>query len=1531
MQQSEKLSTSQMQFPTKCLSVAANLLSPEPSQDSPMKPNAAQKLNLITSPRLPVLALMVAALLIQFAAPEAWAGVVTTTFTIQQGNLQKDGSAYGSGTGYSGVVDGQLNDNNTTTALSTTATSTLGNAFASGSPNGRQYVGQFSYDLTELNTFIAANTGPYSSVAIQSVSFQIISAGSVSGTASSIGLYGTDPFTSSCTWANYTTGTPWTIPYQNLASPNNTVQYGYTGGGSRLTTSLATANPNTGVTTGNPLIWTSSANFITAVNNALARSDKKLYLTADVGAGNSDNRLSVNYSPTATVASRPQLTITLQITTTAAPTTWTGASDTSWITAGNWSPSTVPLTDSPIIFNGSSTANLNTVLNQNFTILSLSLTNPTGPVSIGGANSLTIDSGGIDLSAATQNLTVSAPVVLGVGQTWNVAGSRTLSVNGGVSGSVGLTVSGPGKVSLGGAATYTGDTTVSAGGTLQMGAANVLPSGAGVGNMVVFGTLDLNNTAESVNALNGSGIVNHTGGGAATLMVGNNNAANTNFTGVIQNTSGTLALVKVGTGSLTLSGTNTYSGGTTLANGTVVPGNGSAFGTGTIAVNSGAIVYPVVTMTITNALALNGGYLHVGGGSSSAVIWSGPVTVTNGFTMAGDNSGTVNKVSGPMDIGTGGIYVTNMNGNGQAQANLGDILSGTISGSGDVTYYLHNGNSRLTVNGTNTYSGNTVINQQGGQVGGKLNVASVPQNVNVYPFSTGTVTLNAGAVIEAYPKSAIITNALILNGGTLESESQFNDYNTLTWAGPIILTANSTLLQYGQGALNNNQSSGVTVSGSLNMNGFTLTNTAPVLCFNGNIISGPISGAGTILHYINNLAISGSNTFTGTFRAVGGTLTVQNAYALQNATLDMNAADSGTVTLINNAVIGALTGSRNLNMGGFAVSIGNNNSSTTYNGNLTNSGSITKIGTGTLTLSGANNYTNGLTISAGTVALSGSGSLASSVISVAGGATFDTSAATFTLGSAQVISNSASATASLIGPLDAGSGTILMSFVNGTPSFNVASGTLNLSASTVVAVRNTGAALTPGTYKIISASGGGTVSGTAPTSVSVINGPVAGTPILSIVGGELYLTVGGTSSIGYSGTLFTYYGAAQGSAISYIGSTGIRTTNYVGTGLTTYASINAPTNVGSYYVSNTVAADASYFGATNAQSFTIVPADLGITANDTNKSFGQTVTFLGTEFTTSGLFGGDSLSSVTLTSAGATNAANVGTYSIVPSAASGTGLGNYTITYTSGTLTVNPASTFVGASSTMNPSGYKDAISFIATLPADATGSVVFSSTNGPISTNNIAAGSATSFSLTNLLRGTNAITVAYLGDSNYMGSTNALEQTVTNHPPVAANGTFYRAKGVSLKIALPELFTNVTDVDGDAFTLQNVGAGLTNATIMTDSNYVYYLPGTGAGSDDNDIISYTVDDGFGGTAAANILINVYSATGQAQMSIPTNGVVNITFFGIPNYTYVVQTTTNLSVPWWILSTNTAGTNGIWQFTDPNATNSQQYYRSAQP
>ena len=95
-----------------------------------------------------------------------------------------------------------------------------------------------------------------------------------------------------------------------------------------------------------------------------------------------------------------------------------------------------------------------------------------------------------------------------------------------------------------------------------------------------------------------------------------------------------------------------------------------------------------------------------------------------------------------------------------------------------------------------------------------------------------------------------------------------------------------------------------------------------------------------------------------------------------------------------------------------------------------------------------------------------------------------------------------------------------------------------------------------------------------------------------------------------------------------------------------------------------------------AQTVTVTPAPLTITANSTSKTYGATETFTGTEFTVSGLVtaNGDSVTSVTLTSAGTAAAATVAgsPYNIVPSAAIGSGLSNYTVTYDSGTLSVNP-------------------------------------------------------------------------------------------------------------------------------------------------------------------------------------------------------------------------------------------------------------------
>jgi len=97
-----------------------------------------------------------------------------------------------------------------------------------------------------------------------------------------------------------------------------------------------------------------------------------------------------------------------------------------------------------------------------------------------------------------------------------------------------------------------------------------------------------------------------------------------------------------------------------------------------------------------------------------------------------------------------------------------------------------------------------------------------------------------------------------------------------------------------------------------------------------------------------------------------------------------------------------------------------------------------------------------------------------------------------------------------------------------------------------------------------------------------------------------------------------------------------------------------------------------------------------ITANNANKTYGDTLTFAGTEFTPSGLLGSDNVSNVTLTSTGAAAGAAVGSYNIVPSSAVGTGLTNYNIFYSNGTLTVGQRAITLTADAKSKTEGQKD-------------------------------------------------------------------------------------------------------------------------------------------------------------------------------------------------------------------------------------------------
>ena len=107
-----------------------------------------------------------------------------------------------------------------------------------------------------------------------------------------------------------------------------------------------------------------------------------------------------------------------------------------------------------------------------------------------------------------------------------------------------------GMISLSGANTYAGSTTIVSGATLQGLLTSALSNPSA---FLVNGTLDLNGFSNQVGSLAGSGTVTNTGL-AGTLLTAEGNNASTIFSGVSQDGTGTLDLVKIGTGTLTLTG-----------------------------------------------------------------------------------------------------------------------------------------------------------------------------------------------------------------------------------------------------------------------------------------------------------------------------------------------------------------------------------------------------------------------------------------------------------------------------------------------------------------------------------------------------------------------------------------------------------------------------------------------------------------------------------------------------------------------------------------------------------------------------------------------------------------------------------------------------------------------------------------------------------------------------------------------------------------------------------------------------------------
>ncbi|EHW1142080.1 autotransporter outer membrane beta-barrel domain-containing protein, partial [Salmonella enterica subsp. enterica serovar Agona] len=475
---------------------------------------------------------------------------------------------------------------------------------------------------------------------------------------------------------------------------------------------------------------------------------------------------------------------------------------------------------------------------------------------------------------------------------------------------------GAGTLILNAENTYTGGTTIS-GGTLV--ATNV--DALGSGDVTDDATLELNTGGTFDNAISGSGQVVKSGDDVLTLSGANSYsggtlisdgtlvASNVEALGTgdvtddatlelntggdfINNIGGTGRVEKSGDDKLTLSGSNTYTGGTLISSGTLVANDVNALGTGDVTDNATLMLN--TGGDFTNNI---GGTGRVEKSGDDALTLSGSNTYTGGTLISGGTL-VANDVNA---LGTGDITD-----NATLALNAVGDFDNAISGSGKVE---KSGDDALTLSGSNTYTGGTLISS------GTL-VAS-----NVEALGTGDVTDNATLELNT---SGTFDNAISGSGQVVKSGDKM-----LTLSG-----ANS----YSGGTL---ISDGTLVASNVESLGTgDVTNNATLELNTGGDFTNNISGSGQVVKSGDDaLALSGANSYTGGTLISSGTLVATNVDAL----------GSGDVT--DNATL-------ELNTGG------------TFDNAISGSGQVVKSGDKTLTLSGSNTYTGGTLISDGTLVAS---------------------------------------------------------------------------------------------------------------------------------------------------------------------------------------------------------------------------------------------------------------------------------------------------------------------------------------------------------------------------------------------------------------------------------------------------------------------------------------------------------------------------------------------------------------------------------
>jgi fibronectin-binding autotransporter adhesin len=644
------------------------------------------------------------------------------------------------------------------------------------------------------------------------------------------------------------------------------------------------------------------------------------------------------------------------------------------------------------------------------------------------ANDLVINGGTLNASAGFI-LNHFRGIVLGPtggsgSGTIDVSSGKTLIYNGIIADNYGggigsLIKSNSGTLTLGGANTYSGGTTIN-GGTLSIssdGNLGSVPGSATPGSLVINGGTLNASSSFTLNSNRGIALGPTSGSGAGTIDV--NSSQTLTYNGIIADNGGIGSLIKTSAGTLVLGGANTYSGSTTI--------NG-----GTLSISSDGNLGGAPSQV---SLTINGGTLQT----------------TAGFTLYANRAVSLGSSGGTFDVEAGTLS-----------------YGGGISGSGNLTKI---GPGTLNLYGANTDTGNTTINA--GTLSLTSNGSISTPNSTVTLGSSGTLTLNGGSVTtKNFDNSAggtvnLYDGTLTVSGGNFNwGSNPLNiDANTAGKSPSLILNALTNSPSF-----SNEINVGNSIQGSLKISGGTQVSISNIV----NIATGTGStGSLTVTDPGSSLAVTGGWYFALGSANSTGTLTVQNQGTASASTIYGASASVNVLSGGNLSSTYGFIGTGTVDGTGSVLSL--NNLDLYGNTSVTNGGKISITGTTTLHSGSSLNVGAGSAVTGGSMNVAGLvqglGSISGPVTLQPGGTIMagpnSSTIGTLSLGTSLTFQaqsgNSASAMAWKLGSLNDSA-----SVVNGAGSawdrisLNAAGSNLSIDPTAQFVIEFIGAASTPG-------------------------------------------------------------------------------------------------------------------------------------------------------------------------------------------------------------------------------------------------------------------------------------------------------------------------------------------------------------------------------------------------------------------------------------------------------------------------------------